>query len=104
MFCSGNELGQLGNIEDTVIKRYRELLKEGNFNPGNEVFKVRARTSEVECDKGAEDDEILSGRRWECHSLSFFCIGAVLWHAGVGIDVKALKVDRGGQRSGKCLC
>jgi hypothetical protein len=53
----------LGDIEDMVIKRYRELLNEGHINPGNEVFKVRACTSEVERDKGAEDEEILSGRR-----------------------------------------
>jgi hypothetical protein len=53
----------VGDIEDTFIKRYRELLKEGHINPGNEVFEVRARTSELECDKGTEDDGILSGRR-----------------------------------------
>ena len=65
MFCSGNELRQLEDIEGTFTEslRYRELLKQRHINPRNEVFKVRARTSEVECDKSAEDDEIPSGRR-----------------------------------------
>ena len=43
-----------------MIKRYGELLKEGHINPGNEVFKILAGTFEIECDKSAEDDEILS--------------------------------------------
>ena len=62
MFYFGDELGQLGDIEDKSRERYTELLKERHIDPGDEVFKKPAGTVEVEHDKRAEDNRIPGGQ------------------------------------------
>jgi len=62
VFFPGNEVGQLGEIEDALRERHLELPEDGRIDPRHEVFKILARTIEFERCERTENNASVGGR------------------------------------------